>query len=247
MNEYNNNNRGVYLNGKLVQQGSDQYNAYFDETFINDVMIRSFMMMFIAVLITAMVALYTATSGLYHVIFRNGFTLIVLCIAEFAVVIYGNKTIARNDAVMSAIMLGIYSILNGILFSSILLAYNIQSIVYVFFITSVMFGITAAFGYLTKKSLASWGTYLMMGLVGILIAMIVNMFVGSSQIDFIVSVIGVILFVGITAYDTQRIKAMAAMNVGYSMMTLGVFGALQLYMDFINLFLYLLRIFGRRD
>jgi len=123
-----------------------------------------------------------------------------------------------------------------------------QSIVTVFFVTSAMFGVTAAVGALTKKNLASWGNYLFMGLIGIILASLVNMFLKSSSLDFAISIIGVLLFVGLTAFDTQKIKAIATdLNGSYSMNVLGMWGALELYMDFINLFLYLLRIFGRRD
>ena len=131
-------------------------------------------------------------------------------------------------------------------FSTIFLAYNLQFITFVFLVTSLMFGITAVIGAVTKKSLASWGSYLMMGLIGLILVMVVNIFVKSSGLDLLLSVFGVLLFVGLTAYDTQKIKAMAAMNTGYEMSVLGLWGALSLYLDFINLFLYLLRIFVNR-
>ncbi len=231
--EYNyghNDSNKVYVNGKPVPMTAEQQQAFSDQTFINDVMIRAFMYMFIAVLLTAVVAMYTATSGLYQVVFANPALLIVIIIAEFAFVIAGNRQAARNSKVGSAVCL----------------FYNLQFITFVFLVTSLMFGITAVIGAVTKKSLASWGSYLMMGLIGLILVMVVNIFVKSSGLDLLLSVFGVLLFVGLTAYDTQKIKAMAAMNTGYEMSVLGLWGALSLYLDFINLFLYLLRIFGNR-
>ena len=210
-------------------------------------MIRAFMYMFIAVLLTAVVAMYTATSGLYRVVFANPALLILIIVAEFAFVIAGNRQAARNSKVGSAVCLFGYSIVNGLTLSTIFLAYNLQFITFVFLVTSLMFGITAVIGAVTKKSLASWGSYLLMGLIGLILVMIVNIFVKSSGLDLLLSVVGVLIFVGLTAYDTQKIKVMAAMNTGYEMSVLGLWGALSLYLDFINLFLYLLRIFGNRD
>lgn len=236
----------VYVNGKPVPMTAEQQQAFSDQTFINDVMIRAFLYMFIAVLLTAVVAMYTATSGLYIQIMANPLNLALIIIAEFAFVIVGNRMAANNSKVGSGVCLFGYSIVNGLMFSSIFLAYNLQFITFVFLVTALMFGITAVIGAVTKKSLASWGSYLMMGLIGLILAMIVNIFVKSSGLDLILSIVGVLLFVGLTAYDTQKIKAMAAMNTGYEMSVLGLWGALSLYLDFINLFLYLLRIFGDR-
>lgn len=245
-NGYNDPNQ-VYVNGKPVSLTGEQQQAYNDQTFINDVMIRAFMYMFIAVLLTAVVAIYTASSGLYAVILQNPALLVLIIISEFAFVIAGNRMAMRNSKVGSAVCLFGYSIVNGLTFSTIFLAYNLQFITYVFLITAVMFGVTALFGAVTKKSLAAWGSYLMMALIGLILVMVINIFVKSSGLDFILSVVGVLLFVGLTAYDTQKIKAMAAMNTGYEMSVLGLWGALSLYLDFINLFLYLLRIFGSRE
>lgn len=248
--EYNyghNDSNNVIVNGKPVPMTQEQQQAFSDQTFINDVMIRAFMYMFIAVLLTAVVAMYTATSGLYMVLFNNLALLILIIIAEFAFVIAGNRQAARNSKVGSAVCLFGYSIVNGLTLSTIFLAYNLQFVTFVFLVTSLMFGITAVIGAMTKKSLASWGSYLLMGLIGLILVMIVNIFVKSSGLDMLLSVVGVLIFVGLTAYDTQKIKVMAAMNTGYEMSVLGLWGALSLYLDFINLFLYLLRFFGNRN
>lgn len=237
----------VYINGKPVPMNEEQHEAYQDQSFINAVMIRAFLFMFIAILLTAVVAIYTAASGLYVVVMANPGMLVLIVIAELAFVIVGTRMSAQNSKVGSGVCLFGYSIVNGLLFSSVFLAYNLQFITYVFLITSLMFGVTAVVGAVTKKSLANIGGYLMMGLIGLLIALVVNLFVKSSAMDLVLSFVGVLLFVGLTAYDTQKIKAMAAMNVGYDMNVLGLWGAMSLYLDFINLFLYLLRIFGSRD
>ena len=147
--EYNyghNDSNKVYVNGKPVPMTQEQQQAFSDQTFINDVMIRAFMYMFIAVLLTAVVAMYTATSGLYRVVFANPALLILIIVAEFAFVIAGNRQAARNSKVGSAVCLFGYSIVNGLTLSTIFLAYNLQFITFVFLVTSLMFGITAVYG-----------------------------------------------------------------------------------------------------
>ncbi|WP_321501157.1 Bax inhibitor-1/YccA family protein [Breoghania sp.] len=142
----------------------------------------------------------------------------------------------------------IYAALVGISLSSILMVYTHQSVARVFFITAASFGGLSLFGYVTKKDLSGWGSFLFMGLIGIIIASLVNMFIGSSAMQFAISVIGVLVFAGLTAYDTQQIKEMY--YAGDSDVVAGrkaVMGALRLYLDFINLFLMLLQLFGNRD
>jgi hypothetical protein len=138
-----------------------------------------------------------------------------------------------------------YSIINGISFSFIFFVYQIGSIATVFLSTTALFTIMAIAGYTTKTDLTKMGSLLMIGLIGIVIAMLINMFMGSAQLDYIISILGVIIFTGLTAYDVQKIKEMGQ-NSGESVMSskLGIMGALTLYLDFINLFLFLLRLFG---
>lgn len=141
----------------------------------------------------------------------------------------------------------IYSVLNGAVLSFVFLAYTMTSITQVFFITAGTFGAMAFIGTTTKRDLTKFGGILLMGLIGIIIASIVNLFVGSSMFDLILSYIGVLLFVGLTAWDAQQIKRALYMapDAGESAQKIALLGALNLYLDFINLFLYLLRIFGR--
>lgn len=142
-----------------------------------------------------------------------------------------------------------YAAINGISFSFILLMYTASSVFGCFLTASLMFGVMALLGYTTKQDLTSFGRILTMGLIGILIAMLVNMFLHSSFMDYIISFIGVAVFTGLTAYDVQKLKQIGAGAYGVSEQDtkkLAIFGALSLYLDFINLFLMLLRLFGRR-
>lgn len=141
----------------------------------------------------------------------------------------------------------LYSAINGISFSFIFLTYSIGTIFKVFASTSALFGFMAIVGATTKTDLTKMGSYLMMGLFGIIIASVINYFTKSSTMDYIISFVGVIVFTGLTAYDVQKIKNYNAENSGEGRMKLGLMGALSLYLDFINLFLMLLRLFGRRN
>lgn len=174
-----------------------------------------------------------------------------LLIVELVVVIALSWGINRLSAAAATVLFFFYAGLNGVTLSVIFLAYELGSIAKVFFITTATFGAMSAIGYTTKRDLSGLGSFLFMGLIGLIIAGIINAFWYSSQADLVISFIGVLLFVGLTAYDTQKIKRMAsacdegevdAEIVGKS----SIIGALQLYLDFINLFLYLLRLMGRR-
>lgn len=136
----------------------------------------------------------------------------------------------------------------GLSLSSIFLVYTGTSIAKVFFITAAMFGSMSLYGYTTKRDLTGMGSFLMMGLIGLIIAMVVNIFMASSALDFVISAVGVLIFVGLTAYDTQKIKEAYAENVGAEGLgKMAIMGALSLYLDFINLFMMLLRMFGNRE
>ena len=141
-----------------------------------------------------------------------------------------------------------FAALMGLSLSSIFLVFTGESIVRVFFITAAAFGALSRWGYTTKRDLSGWGSFLFMGLIGIIIASIVNIFVGSTAIQFAVSIIGVLVFTGLTAYDTQQIKEMYNVNDdGTVMGQKAISGALRLYLDFINLFIMLLQLFGNRE
>jgi len=171
----------------------------------------------------------------------------VIALSPLAVVIYMSFGINKMTVARAQTTFWVFASLMGLSLSSIFLQFTGPSITRVFFITAGTFGAMSIYGYTTKRDLTKLGSFLMMGLVGIIIAMVVNMFMGSETMDFIISILGVLIFVGLTAYDTQKIKNMyAASDTGELMGKKAVMGALTLYLDFINLFIFLLRLFGQR-
>ena len=169
-----------------------------------------------------------------------------LVIAEFGLVVAISGAINRLSITTATLLFILYSVINGATLSVIFLAYTLTSIANVFFITAGTFGVMAFLGYTTKKDLTSLGRMMFIGLIGIIIATIVNLFLGSSMLNMIVSYVGVVIFVGLTAYDSQKIKHMLyeADSMDEGAQKLALLGSLTLYLDFINLFLMLLRIFG---
>lgn len=208
---------------------------------------KVFVWMTLALAITGLTAYGVATSpAILSLIFSSNVTVFGLIIAEFALVFAISGAINRMSLSTATMLFILYSVINGATLSSIFLTFSVATISKVFFITAGTFGAMALVGYTTKTDLTSMGKLLFMALLGIIIASVVNMFVGSSGLDLILSYVGVLVFVGLTAYDTQKIKQMcqAAPDAGESTQKLALIGALSLYLDFINLFLYLLRIFG---
>ena len=208
---------------------------------------KVFVWMTLALAITGLTAYGVATSPtILSLIFSSKVTFFGLIIAEFALVFAISGAINRLSLSTATMLFILYSVINGAILSSIFFAFSVATISKVFFITAGTFGAMALVGYTTKTDLTSMGKLLFMALLGIIIASVVNMFVASSGLDLILSYVGVLVFVGLTAYDTQKIKQMcqAAPDAGESAQKLALIGALSLYLDFINLFLYLLRIFG---
>lgn len=208
---------------------------------------KVFVWMTLALAITGLTAYGVATSpAILSLIFSSKVTFFGLIIAEFALVFAISGAINRLSLSTATLLFILYSVINGATLSTIFFAFSVATIGKVFFITAGTFGAMALVGYTTKTDLTSMGKLLFMALLGIIIASVVNMFVGSSGLDLILSYVGVLVFVGLTAYDTQKIKQMcqAAPDAGESTQKLALIGALSLYLDFINLFLYLLRIFG---
>jgi membrane protein len=208
---------------------------------------KVFVWMTLALAITGLTAYGVATSPtILSLIFSSKVTFFGLIIAEFALVFAISGAINRLSLSTATLLFILYSVVNGATLSTIFFAFSVATIGKVFFITAGTFGAMALVGYTTKTDLTSMGKLLFMALLGIIIASVVNMFVGSSGLDLILSYVGVLVFVGLTAYDTQKIKQMCqtAPDAGESAQKLALIGALSLYLDFINLFLYLLRIFG---
>ena len=177
----------------------------------------------------------------------HGPLMIVLMLATLGMVVTLSFAINRMSVATAQLVFWAYAALNGLTFSMLGLVYTGGSITRVFLITAATFAATSFYGYVTKKDLTGLGSFLFMGLIGLLIASVVNIFIGSTPMQLALSVIGILLFTGFTAYDTQAIKA--TYYDGDSQLTMGhkaIFGALRLYLDFINLFLSFLRIFGDR-
>ena len=211
---------------------------------------KVYVWMTMALVITGFTAYGVATSpGILLAISTNRILFWGLVIAEFALVIGVSAAINRLSLAMATLMFVLYSVINGALLSFIFLAYTASSIATVFFITAGTFAVMAFIGYTTKTDLTSMGKILMMALIGLIIATVVNLFIKSSGFTLILSYVGVLVFVGLTAYDSQKIKQMLlqAPDAGEGTQKLALLGALSLYLDFINLFLYLLRIFGKRE
>ena len=205
--------------------------------------------MSVALAITGAMAMYTATSeSLLSFVFGSKITFFGLIILELVMVGFLSARIRRmNATTATAIFIG-YSLLNGLTLSSIFLVYTSSSIATTFFITAGTFAVFALVGYTTKTDLTRLGSLLFMAVIGIIIASVVNMFLGSSQLDYIISFVGVLVFTGLVAYDTQKIKEMNIIgNEGTDEdRKEAIMGALTLYLDFINLFIFLLRLFGDR-
>jgi FtsH-binding integral membrane protein len=203
--------------------------------------------MFFGLLVTAVTAFAVASSpGIIEIVILNRPVFWGLFIAQLGLVFYLS---ARVDKVAPATAAGffiLYSALVGVTSSVILLVYTPASITSTFVITAVMFGATAVFGSVTKRSLAGMGQFLFMGLIGLLLAMIVGFFWQSNALQFVISVVGVLVFTGLTAWDAQRLKQMAVSLPDGRVGAYAVVGALSLYLDFINLFFFLLRFTGNR-
>lgn len=210
-----------------------------------------YLWMTLALAVTGLTAAYVAMNpGWVYAIATNSVLFFGLIIAELAVVMILSARIARLSFATAGLMFAAYSVLNGVTLSVIFLAYTMSSIATTFFVTAGTFGAMPLVGYTVKKDLSAMGRVLIMALIGLIIASIVNMFVASSALDWAITYIGVLVFVGLTAYDTQKIKQMMLMHgdeVNDGTMKLALMASLTLYLDFINLFLYLLRIFGRRE
>lgn len=220
------------------------------EVLVNDFVRSVYNWMFIGLALTGIVALYVSNNeAIMSLIFGNSLIFFGLILAELALVFSISGMVNRMGAGTATTLFVIYSGLNGVTLSFIFIAYTQASIVSTFFICSATFLVCSIYGWTTKRDLTSLGGFLIMGLIGIITATMVNMFIQSSAMNMIVSYIGVIVFVGLTAYDTQKLKNMAlAQPAGLDDAVIrkgAILGALSLYLDFINLFLMLLRIFGQ--
>jgi len=205
--------------------------------------------MFAGLLVTAVTAFTVAASpALIEMLILNRIVFWALVIAQLGLVIYLSARVEKVSPAIAAGLFILYSALTGVTSSLILLIYTGASITSTFIVTAGMFGATAVFGTVTKRSLAGVGQFMFMGLIGLILASIVGIFWQSSALQFVISVVGVLVFTGLTAWDAQRLKQMAVALPNGGVGAYAVVGALSLYLDFINLFFFLLRFTGsRRD
>ena len=212
-------------------------------------MVRVYNWMTAGLGITGFMAFYISNSpAMMNIIFGNPIMPIALIIIQIGLVFWLATRVMQMSASKATGVFMLYAGLTGITFSAIFMAYTTASIFSTFLVTAGTFGAMSLYGYTTKKDLTSWGSFLFMGLIGIIIASLVNMFMQSSMMHMIITYAGVLIFVGLTAYDTQKIKEMNILgNEGTEEDTKeAIRGALTLYLDFINLFLMLLRLMGDR-
>ena len=216
----------------------DSYKSTATSSVLSTVMRKVYVRMFLALVVTAFTALYVASSpALLTTILGSRAIFFGLMIAELAVVFVLSGMLHKLSTATATLLFYLYAILNGVVFSSIFVVYELGSIAYTFFITAGVFGAMSVYGLVTKNDMTRFGSYCVMALFGLIIATVVNIFVASSTLDWIISFVGVALFIGLTAWDTQKIKN-AAYEVEPSQMgKLATLGALSLYLDFINLFL----------
>lgn len=202
--------------------------------------------MFIGLIITSITAYFVSQDpDIYNVILGNDVVFFVILIAQFLAVVTVVAFIKRIPDNLAEITFGLYCFLTGLTLSSIFLEFSIYSIAYVVLITAAMFGFMSLYGYVTKTDLTSLGNIATMGLFGIILALIVNLFIRNSFLDTILSVFGVAVFSALTAYDTQKIKS-TLMDHDEDLIKKEILGALNLYLDFVNLFLDLIKLLGKR-
>lgn len=222
---------------------------YYSESALKEFIIKVFNWMFAGLLITGLTAYLTyITPAIQRIVFANTFTPFIFFIVEIALVSFLIGRI-QNMSYQNAVSLFLlYSAVNGLTLSAIFMMYTAESIAGVFLIAAGIFGVMSVYGYTTKTNLLKFGNIFFMGLIGIIIASVVNLFLASSALYWIVSYAGVALFTGLTAYDVQKLKHIFQEQDSHEVMSKkALIGALALYLDFINLFIFLLRIFGRRD
>ena len=215
-------------------------------TLANKVMRRVYVKMLVAMLVTAATSMYVSSNeAILQLIFGNSFVTIGLVISQIAVVLVLSGRLNNLSITSATLLFYLYSVLTGVVFSSILLLYTATSVGMTFLITAGVFAAMSIYGFTTSNDLTKFGSIMFMALIGLIICSVVNIFLKSSGMEWIISLAGVAIFIGLTAWDTQKIKnaAMYATD-GTSAEKLATFGALSLYLDFVNLFLYLLRFFG---
>jgi len=242
MNEWNN------INTDGFQTAVQAENEATLQRYVAGVMRKVYGKMTLGLLATAITSFLVLSSpALMNVLFSNMAIMWILFAAELGMVIYLSARIEKLSTGTATALFYVYSILNGLALSPIFLIYTGASIATTFAITAGTFGAMSIFGYVTRQDLSKIGSFLFMALLGLIVCVVVNMFMHNSMFELLISGAGVLIFVGLTAWDTQAIKRMSAEADPSMMGKVATMGALTLYLDFINLFLYLLRFFGSRD
>ena len=240
MNEWNNNNgydTAVQAENELTLK-----------RYIAGVMRRVYGKMTMGLLVTAITSLMMCeVPGLMDFLMLHPFMFLGAAILELGLVFYLSARIEKLNSGTATVLFYIYSMLNGITFTPLFMFYTSTSIALTFALTAGTFGAMTVFGYVTRQDLSKIGSFLFMALIGLILCLVVNIFMHNPMFDLLISCAGVLIFVGLTAWDTQAIKRMAAEADPTMMNKVATWGALTLYLDFINLFIYLLRIFGSRD
>ncbi len=216
---------------------------------INALFRKVYQFMAMGLILTALAAYLTASSpAMIELLYTSRAPMLIIAVAEIGLVLWLGAGFNKLSASAARNIFFVYSILNGLLCSSVLLVYTGESVAKAFLSTAGMFGAMSIYGLYTQRDLTSMGSFLRMGLFGLIIAMVINLFMRSSALELYISIFGIIIFMGLTAWDTAKIKAIAASYDSRDENMTGkvaVFGALSLYLDFINIFLYLVRLFGR--
>ncbi|MCX7710009.1 MAG: Bax inhibitor-1/YccA family protein [Clostridia bacterium] len=224
-----------------------QDRAYESGKSLSEQFVRVFGWMFIGLIITGVTAVFTANALLTGAIGFSRLMFYSLIAVELGLVWFLASRAMKMSYGAAATAFAIYSVVNGVTLSTIFLAYTASSIAYVFFISAAFFGFMSVYGIVTKQDLTSLGSLFFMGLIGLIITSVINIFLRSSTLDWIISFVGVAIFLGLTAYDSQKIKDIHYAYAGTDKeRNVAIVGALTLYLDFVNLFLYILRILGKR-
>lgn len=242
MNNWNDN----YQNG--YQTAVQAENELTLRRYVAGVMRRVYGKMTLGLLVTAIVSfLVVSTPAALNLLFSSMSMIWILFAVEIGLVIYLSARIDKLSSAAATTLFYVYSALNGVVLAPIFLVYTGSSIAMTFAITAGTFGAMTIFGYVTRQDLSKFGSFLFMALLGLIVCIVVNMFMHNSMFDLLISIAGVFIFVGLTAWDTQSIKRMCAETDPSMLGKVATMGALSLYLDFINLFLYLLRFFGSRE
>lgn len=216
---------------------------------VSSVMRQVYVKMFLALVVSTITAfLCVTTPAVMSLMLSSQWIYLGCCVLELVMVIALSSRIAKGgNPAIATLMFYLFAILNGLTLSVLLLVYTTSSVVATFGITAGVFGAMSLYGYFTDRDLTGLGTFLFMGVIGLIICSVVNIFLKSTQMEWIISFAGVAIFIGLTAWDTQKIKTMLATCPVEQQENVATWGALSLYLDFINLFIYLLRFFGNRD